>query len=362
MRISCLRDDLVDRLQLALPFTSQRGSLPVLSGAFMEAEENFLTLRTTDLNSFFKTTLPCETEASGKCVVNARLLLDILKDMEEEKLAMRLEDNRLTVEGISSFFHLQTMPWEDFPEEPEKGSTLVEELESSSFSTAIERVSKAASKDEKRPVLTGIFIEVKENNLTLVSTDSYRLSLVRMNEGFKVRGEGEYIIPSQLSSGITRLTQKGDKFDLYGDETGSYVTMKIGDSELKIRLIDGKFPKYEQFIPKDPDKEVWIEKKRLLSSLKRLAHVGNTVKFEFKEGELKISAVSKDVGEAWEVLPVDFRGGDITIAFNGKFIEDGVSSAGGDRIYMGLTDPLKPAIIKGDDAEDYIYLVMPVRL
>lgn len=362
MLIRCLRDDLVESLQLSLPFTSQRGSLPILSGVLMEASDGRLSIKTTDLNTFFRTYAPCDLELSGKCVVNARLLLDILKDMDEEKIVLKQEENHLSLEGVSSFFQLHIMPWEDFPEEPEKGTLLVRNVSSSALASAIEKVSRAASKDEKRPVLTGIYLQVEDGVITVVCTDSYRLSLVRLKESFDLLGVGDYILPSQVASGVVRLSQRCDWFDLYGEEGGSYLTLSGSEHELKVRLLDGKFPKYEQFIPKDMDKEVKVDKKKILSSLKRVSHVGNTVKMELQEGRIKISTISKDVGEAWEEIQAEYIGEPITIAFNGKFLEDGISSVEGEEVLMGLSEPLKPAVIKQVGSEDFLYLVMPVRL
>ncbi len=362
MQLRCLRDELVGALQLALPFTSQRGSLPILSGVLMETNESEVLLRTTDLNSFFKTSLSCDLEGSGKCVVNARLLLDILKDMEEESLQLRYEENRLSLEGVSSFFHLQVMPWEDFPEEPEKGSLLAQKIPFQTFSSSLDKVSRAASKDDKRPILTGIYLQLGEGVITMVCTDSYRLSLIKVKDNLKTIGSGEYVVPSQVSNGIAKLAQKCDHIDLYGEEGGSYLTLSSEGFEIKVRLIEGKFPKYEQFIPKDLDKEVKVDKKRILSSLKRVTHVGSTVKMELKDGGIRISTVSKDVGEAFEEIPAEYRGEEMTIAFNGRFLEDGLASVDGDEVLMGFSEPLKPAVIKGVEGEDFIYLVMPVRL
>lgn len=362
MRVLCLREDLVDGLQLSLPFSAQRGSLPILGGVFLDAKENSLSLKTTDLNTFFSTALSCDIEREGKCVVSARLLLDILKDMEEERIAMEVEENLLSVEGISSRFQLHTMPWEDFPAEPEKGEPLVDDIPAETLARSLEKVSRAASRDEKRPVLTGIYLEVKEDGITLVSTDSYRLSLMTVTDGFNVMRNGNYIIPSQISQGVNRLAQKNQKFHVYGGEAGSYLTLVSGENAIKVRLIEGKFPKYEQFIPKETEKETLVDRKRILSALRRVTHVGSTVKIELEEDRMRLSTLSKDVGEAWEEVPVEYKGEGITIAFNGKFLEDGISSVEGERVYIGLTEPLKPAIIKEEGSDAFLYLVMPVRL
>ena len=362
MRVLCLREDLVDGLQLSLPFTAQRGSLAILGGVFLHASENSLSLKTTDLNTFFSTSLSCDTEKEGKCVVSARVFLDILKDMEEERIVMEVAENLLSVEGISSRFHLHTMPWEDFPAEPEKGEHLVDDIPAETLAKSLEKVSRAASKDEKRPVLTGIYLEVREEGITLVSTDSYRLSLMTITGGFDVMRKGEFMIPSQISQGVNRLAQKNRTFQMYGGEAGSYLALASGENAIKVRLIEGKFPKYEQFIPKETDKEALVDRKRILSALRRVTHVGSTVKIELGEEKMRLSTISKDVGEAWEEVPVEYKGEGITIAFNGKFLEDGISSVEGERVYIGLTEPLKPAIVKEADTDDFLYLVMPVRL
>jgi DNA polymerase-3 subunit beta len=134
------------------------------------------------------------------------------------------------------------------------------------------------------------------------------------------------------------------------------------DVSLRTRLVEGKFPEYQRFIPESVDKEVLAEKKKLLSALKRVTHIGSTVKMELEKDRMRLSTLSQDVGEAWEEVSVEYNGEAITIAFNGKFLEDGISSVEGGKVYIGLTEPLKPAVIKEEDSDDFLYLVMPVRL
>jgi DNA polymerase-3 subunit beta len=362
VRVVCERERVVQKLQQALPFAGKLASPPITTGYLLEARDNCLVIKSTDLVTFFGTYLDCNVLVDGECVVNAKLLLGILKDMEGESVAMEAKKNILAIKDTSSHFQLHTMPIEDYPAEPAAGDLVADGIPADTLADALEKVARAAAKTGARYELMGVYVDIREDGITLVGTDSYRLSLVRLIGDYGVSREWTCIISAPAVHGLSRLPTEGRVCYLYGGPGSSYLTLDMEDTYLRTRLVEGKYPKYEQFIPESVTKEVLAGKKRLLSALRRVTHIGSTVKIELEENRMRLSTLSKDVGEAWEEVPVEYKGESITIAFNGKFLEDGISSVEGEKVYIGLTEPLKPAVIKEEGSDAFLYLVMPVRL
>ncbi len=218
MRFEVLKDDFQRSLQLVQHSVSSRSVMPVLSGVMIEADEGKVSLFTTDLESSTTTQCEARVEAKGACVVSHRLLLELFRDLKDEKVILELTGNELQVMGENNTFKLFTMPKDDYPGHPLVETPVMEILDPRLFSHSVQVVSKAASKDEKRPTLTGVFMDFDKEELRLVSTDSYRLAVMRLKGAHRTEQDGSYIIPATALSSFSKIMGEEGVVRVFRDE------------------------------------------------------------------------------------------------------------------------------------------------
>lgn len=362
MKFEVLRDDFQKALQTVQHSVSSRAIMPVLSGVLLEAGDGRVRVFTTDLESSTTTYCTASVEEGGTCVVNHKILLDLFRDSRDDKMSLQVTGNGLEVKGEKNLFRIYIMPEEDFPKPPEVDKPVIRNLDANTFIHAVQAVAKAASRDEKRPTLTGIYIEVGQEEIRLVSTDSYRLAVRKLRNGFQVEKEGSFIVPAQPLLNFSRLVSGNDPLSVYEDENSGQLRFDDGRAAFTVRLIDGKFPRYEQFIPENTERNIEVRKEDLLSALKRASLVNTTIKLQVEVGKVVLNSESRDIGEGMETLAVEYHGEPVTIAFNGKFLEDGIASTDGESVVIGINEPLKPGVIKKKEGDDFIYIIMPIRI
>ena len=236
------------------------------------------------------------------------------------------------------------------------------ELKKEIFIPAVQKVSRAASRDEKRPSLLGILVEIGEDGLNMVSTDSYRLAIHRMKEGYEKREEGQFIIPASAMVNLARIAGKSGKMDMYRDDNRGQVRFDLGDSDYIIRLIEGKFPKYSQFIPESLEKRAEVGKEEVLGALKRASLISSTVRMKVGQQAITMASESKEVGEGKEDITAEYAGEEVEIAFNSRFLEDGIQCIDGEKVVLGIIEPLKPGVVKEKEGEEFMYIIMPIRI
>ncbi|MEW6555532.1 MAG: DNA polymerase III subunit beta [Actinomycetota bacterium] len=362
MKFSSLREDLLNAVQAVQYSANAKGMMPILSGVKVESAEEGLVVHATDLESYAVTNCAANVEQAGECVVSLKVLMDILRDFKDEKIDVEVVGNEVMIRGQKSNIKLYTMPVEDFPNAPVVEVPVIEEMATEVFVPSVQKVAKAASRDEKRPTLLGILMEIEEKEIKMVSTDSYRLAIRNLSEGFVVRETGQYIIPSSALANFSRIAGKKGKISMYRDENRGQVRFDVGESNYIIRLIEGKFPKYGQFIPERLERSVEVDKEEMLGALKRASLISSTVKMNISGDGITMASESREIGEGKESVAAEYTGEEMEIAFNGRFLEDGVQSIDGEKVVMGISEPLKPGIIKEKDREDFTYIIMPIRL
>ncbi|MDY6795606.1 MAG: DNA polymerase III subunit beta [Actinomycetota bacterium] len=362
MEFSALKDDLLSAVQTVQYSASIKGMMPILSGVKIETYDKNLVFYSTDLESYTSTKCEAKIDEEGACVVNLKIFMDYIKDSDDEKINAKVVGNEMLLEGRKSKFKLYTMPYEDFPAFPDVQISLIEGLDMKNFMPAVQRVSKASSKDEKRPTLLGMLVELDEEGITMVSTDSYRLAIQKLRGTFKINEKSQYIIPSSAMLNMSRVAGKAVTISVFRDENRGQLRFSAGDHEFIIRLIEGKFPKYEQFIPDQIENRVEIGKEEMLRAIKRVSLISNTIKINVSEEGVELFSESRDVGEGSEKIDAQYGGAEIEIAFNCRFLEDGVTSMDGERFELGVREALKPGIIKEREGEDFIYIIMPIRM
>jgi DNA polymerase III subunit beta len=225
----------------------------------------------------------------------------------------------------------------------------------------IDKVARAASRDESRPVLTGILVRFEGDRLTMAATDSYRLSVKETALG-ETGPELEAIIPARALQELSRLAAGAEQVSLGVHE--NHVVFGVRDIWLTTRRIDGQFPNYKQLLPESFEIEVTMQREPFLEVIRRAAVMAQRnapLRLRFAEGELSVSAQAQEVGEATESLEIDYTGEPLEIGFNPDFLRDGLEAVGGETVELRLINPLRPGLLASPD-ESFWYLIMPIRL
>jgi DNA polymerase III subunit beta len=333
----------------------------------ISAEGDQPVLLATDMEVGLRVPLPGEILHPGAAVLPARLVLEVVRSLPGETVTLELRQQEQDVELISgpAKFHLRTLRAEDFPTLPAPDSTTRMTIPTEVFVETALQVSRSASKDETRPVLTGVLISAGAQELTMVATDSYRLSVKHATLAAALEGTIEANVPARALQELARIAQSVSEPELAVSTGQNQVVFEIGDIVLSSRLIDGQFPNYRQLLPESVDHELRLASGEVADVVRRvslLAQKNAPLRLSFSEGELTVSAQTPDVGEASETLPVPFAGEPFEIGFNPEFLRDGLESVESDELVLKLISPLRPGLIESPDGGEFVYLIMPIRL
>jgi DNA polymerase III subunit beta len=361
MKLSVARDELVAKLGLVARAVSTRGTVQVLSGILLSAEGGTITLAATDMELSLRTTLDAQVDGDGAVVIPGKPLVELARLLPETGVTIEYRPAEGTVQIVSGPYNsrLNVFNAEDFPRLPTVDAQL-HSIDRAALLETVDRVARSASRDESRPVLTGILVRFEAGKLVMVATDSYRLSVKETQLG-ESAPELEAIIPARALTELSRLAG-GDSVELGVHE--NHVVFGTGEAWLTTRRIDGQFPNYRQLLPDTFEVELTLPKAELADVVRRasvLALRNSPLRLRLAEGELTVSAQTQDVGETRETMPASYSGEEFVIGFNAEFLRDGVDSIVGDDVKMKLINPLRPAILE-DAAGDFTYLIMPIRL
>ena len=363
MKLTCSRDELAQKLGVVARAVSTRTSVQVLLGVLLRAEGGRLQLAATDMEVSLRASLDAEVEDEGAVVVPGRLLVDLVRLLPagEVTIEHRAEEGVVRVECGSSSSRLHSYAVEDFPRLPDVDALRLFTVDRDALLDTVTRVSRSASRDESRPVLTGILVRFEPGKLVMAATDSYRLS-VKETALDDESPELEAIIPARALGELGRIAGGADSVQLGVQE--NQVVFSVDGVTLTTRRIDGQFPNYRQLLPEAFEHELTLPRGELLEVVRRTAVMAQRnapLRLRFSEGELTVSAQTQDVGESRESLPAPFEGEALEIGFNPEFLRDGVESMTADDITLKLISPLRPAVIEGGE-DDPTYLIMPIRL
>jgi DNA polymerase III subunit beta len=362
LKFRCDRDALSEALQTVQRGVSSRPGIPALTGVLIEAADGGeLTLITTDLEVSARLTISVQVTEPGIALVPARLLGDTVKSLSNAPVDFETDQSQATIRCAAYEGTLRLLPAEDFPGLQEPSGTTVS-AEAAAFAEAIGQVGRGASRDEARPVLTGVLLEVSREGVVMVATDSYRLAVRDLVAS--ASGEAKAIVPERAMSEAGRAAAADEKstVEIFVDE--SQVSFKIGTLTLTSRLIEGEFPNYRQLLPEATESRLTVSRQQLLDAVRRvglLARDTTPVRMEFNALGVKLSSSSPDLGQAVETVEARYEGEDLTVAFNPQYLADGLNAATGETVRLDVRDGLKPGVVHGE-GDEFTYLVMPVRL
>jgi DNA polymerase-3 subunit beta len=362
LRVTCSRDALASALAVVARGLSSRSAVQVLTGILLQPSNRELMLAATDMEVSLRASVGGDVAGDGAVVVPGRLLADLVRLLPEDSVSLSFDEGNGVLEVSSGRYSskVNVFSAEDFPRLPAVDIDL-HSIAAPALLGTIEKVARAASRDESRPVLTGILVRFEGDRLTMAATDSYRLS-VKETELGESGPDLDAIIPARALQELTRLAAGGDVVQLGMHE--NHVVFGAGGVWLTTRRIDGQFPNYKQLLPETFEVEVTTAREPLLDVIRRagvMAQRNAPLRLRFSEGELSVSAVTQDVGEARESLEIDYAGEPLEIGFNPEFLRDGLEAVAEDTIQLKLINPLRPGLIVSP-AESFWYLIMPIRL
>jgi DNA polymerase-3 subunit beta len=364
MKITCSREELTQKLAIVSRGVSTRTAVQILGGILLNAEGGQLTLAATDMELSLRASLEAQVEGEGAVVVPGRLLVELARLLPEADVMIeqRADEGVIHVSSGSFESRLNTFTAEDFPRLPDAESLERHTVDRDALLETIARVGRSASRDESRPVLTGVLVRFEPGKLVMAATDSYRLSVKETPLEGSVP-ELEAIVPARALAELARIGQGAEQIELGAHE--NQVVFGVDGVWLTTRRIDGQFPNYKQLIPESFDHEVPLPRDEVLDVVRRIAVMAqrnSPLRLRFAEGQLTVSARTQDVGEAEESLPVPFSGEALEIGFNAEFLRDGIESVTGETIRFRLISPLRPCVLQAEGADDFLYLIMPIRL
>ena len=363
LKLAVPREELTRQLGVVSRAASTRTTVQVLAGILLRASAGRLELAATDMEISLRSSLEATVETEGAVVVPSKLLADLVRLLPADDVSIEHKSGEGVVEVVcgAASYRLHTYNAEDFPRLPETEGVELMSVDVDAVLETTGRVSRAASRDESRPVLTGILVRFEGQSLVMAATDSYRLAVKETAMGSS-GPELDAIVPARALGELTRIAQAGG--DLQLGVLENQVIFATDGMLLTTRRIEGQFPNYRQLLPETFEHELTLSRDELLEVVRRvsvMAQRNAPIRLRFAEGELTVSAQTQDVGEARESMPAPFSAEPLEIGFNPEFLRDGIESVEGDEVRLKLISSLRPAVIQGE-GDDFSYLIMPIRL
>ena len=367
MKITITKDQIITGLQSVQNVVSTRTTLPILSNVLLKADHGRVEFTATDLDVTVACSVEAKVEKAGTATVPVKKLFGIVRELNGE-IEIETDDKNVTsIRSGGSFFKVHGLSADEFPPLPKFKDDKKVSLTQETIRSMLKKTSFAVSTDESRYVLNGIFISLKEGKMTFVATDGRRLALVDEEVELSEHSTGEFIVPAKAVNELTRLLQATGDVELkFGENQASFALKnENGFSVLLItKLIEGNYPNYRQVIPGEAKERIPLVREELLAALKRAeimtSEKANSVKMTFGRNTLAITANSPEVGEARETLAVNYKGKEMAIAFNPRYLIDPLAALGEDEVFIELIDELSPGVLKINGP--FLYVVMPMRL
>ncbi|MFH1073755.1 MAG: DNA polymerase III subunit beta [Candidatus Firestonebacteria bacterium] len=366
MKISCRKAELLENLQKIEGAVGIKTTLPVLNNFLLETSENHLQLTATDL----ELTIECGVKNiniidSGSITIPAKKFIDIIRELPDSDIVVDVnEKNNITIKCDKIIYKIMGLPKSEYPPIVDlKKEAINLKINKAILKEMIKKTIFSVSLDETRKVLTGVLLVVENNEMKMVGTDGHRLAFFKSASG--KTANAKIIIPTKVLNEMQKFL-KEDENDVDIAIYENKITFKFDNLVITSRLIDGQYPSYEQIINRVFDKKVKVNTEVLTKAVKRVSLLAvdkaSAIKIKAFDEKLIINATAADVGEAEEEIAADYKGEEITIAFNAKYIADVLKVIGAEDVEIQLKDTMSAGLVKAPNAENYLYIIMPVRI
>ena len=368
MEFRIAADELKKALHRAQGIVERKTTMPILANVLVNATKSGVTVTAFDLDIGIVSEHPAEVVKTGAVTLSARYVFDIVQNLPEAQLTLKkLPNNYAEITSGAAHYKIVGMAPEEFPKLPKEENAPLVKTTGTALLEMIRKTSFAISSDETRYILNGVFFEPRDGGkVRMVATDGHRLALIERELAGDFKLKHGVIVPRKGLMELKRLLEEAPEAECQlGFAENSALFKKPGLS-MVMRLIDGQFPEYQRVIPKEGEKQVKIDRSRLLDSLKRIALLSadksSAVKLNLEEGRLRITANNPDLGEAKDDIEVAYKGGAITIGFNARYLMDVLGVLETEQVMLELGDEHSPGVVHAPNDKAFTAVVMPMRV
>lgn len=366
MKITFLSDNLQNKISFLNHAVSVRGQLPILSNFLLEAKNGKLFISATDLEIGISSSLPVNIEKEGKTTIPAKNFSDLLANLENQKITLTLDGETLNLTGEKIKASFQTMPSEDFPKLYEEKGEEVVSIKKTEIEEFFLRVVFSAAIDSSRPALSGVLIDKDKEEVLLVATDGYRLSLqknvFKTAEGL----EKPLVVPARIIKELFSIKEEDENVKFFVSEKNNQILFTQGETSLVGRLIEAEYPDYEKIIPTEFSTKTEVSRDALQNAIKICSvfarETANIIKITIGSSKIIVSANSPSVGEDAVEVDAKTTGEENEIAFNAKYLLDVLSAVNEENLIFEMNGPLNPGVFKIKGNDSFLHLIMPIRV
>ncbi len=367
MKLVVTKEALLEGLQRTQNVVGSRPTLAVLSNVLLETVEGGLRLTTTDFDTTVECQIPAlKIERAGSTTLPVRRFAAIARELCGSEVTIETDPKNdvSTIRCSNSIFKIFGLPREEFPKLPELKDASEIVVKQAELRDGLKRTSYAISMDETRYVLNGILFSFKDNKLTLVATDGRRLALYESELELPRSQEREFIVPTKTIIELQRLLNGDGEVRI--SVTQNIVAFHLDNILLISKLVEGNYPNYRQVIPGEAREKIKLEREMLLNIVRRVSLLSvdksSSVKLHFSKNNMEVLAISPEIGEAKESLPISYQGVPFSIAFNPEFLLDPLRNVPDEQIDLALIDEMSPGVIRTPTGSNFLYVLMPMRV
>lgn len=362
MRIQVNQNTLANHINIVQKGISNRTTMQILDGILLNTVDGKLKLTATDLEIRIESSIECNIIEEGAIVVNSRIFGDIIKKLPNAPINISVKDNNINIVCENSEFNILGNPAYEYPELPiiinQNSFSMPKDL----LKSAIRQTVFATTEDETRPILTGVLLEISDRIASFVALDGYRLAL--RNVPLKGAEDIKIVIPGRVLNELNKILDDDEELTI--TTAPGHIIFNMGDTVVSSRLLEGQFLNYRDIIRKDHKTSVIVNRRKLQDSLERASLLAkedkaNLVKLSILNNKVIIKS-NTEIGDVYEEISSKQEGDDINIAFNSKYIIDGIKAIDSEEIELHFMGNLNPCIMNPVGDDNYIYLVLPVRL
>ena len=369
MKFICYKDKILKALNSVVKGVATKTTKPILEGILIQTNDNEIKLTTYDMELGIEYTMECDVKEQGNTVVNATMFTEIIRKLPDSDISISVnENNILTIECEGALYKLATMNPDEFPELPKIEVENSIDLEQAALKNMIRKTIFAVSTEENRPIFTGCLFEVKNNKLNIVAIDGFRLALRVINIPVQVN-DFKAVIPAKTLNEVNKILED------------SYENVKIGiaknqavfemeNCKIVTRILDGEFLNYSSVIPTSWQTRIRVERTNLLNSFERISLIASSsiekekkypVKVTIDIGKLTISCTNQ-AGDAKEEVFISTEGQNLEVGFNPKYFLDSLKAIDEEEVFVEFGTNVSPCLIKSVENNDYVYMILPIRL
>jgi len=364
MHLKVSKEELLKRLSDIQGITERRTTQPVLSHFLLKAIGSEASIYATNLEIAFSEPISADISKEGSLVVPARKLFEIVREMGASDIELISSDRQwLSIRAGKSNFRLACLAEEEFPAFPEIEAGESFKLSAPLLSEMIEKTIYSAGEEDTRYVLNTLLFHLKDETFSVVGTDGHRLAYIKKPIERASTQERQAIIPRKSAIELRKLLEGEESLSITLDTNN--VLFKIGTKSFLTRLVEGTYPNYSQVIPKNPLR-LSVDREGLAKVVKRVSIISQdrskSIRFDIEPSGIRLSASDPDLGEAEDFIEAEFSGSPLAIGFNSRYILDVLNAIAGDKVVIELNDPLSPTVFREADSEDYLCIVMPMRI